>query len=46
MNEKLELLLGILALAVMGIGGIAVILIVQPWFWLAVIAITLMNIVV
>ena len=38
MQEKLELLAGICIIAGAAIGGFLLILIVQPWFWLATIA--------
>jgi hypothetical protein len=43
MNEKLELILGILIISAMAIGAFALVLIVQTWFWVAVIAITFIN---
>jgi hypothetical protein len=43
MNEKVELLLGILIISIMATGAFMLVLITQVWFWVAVIAITLIN---
>lgn len=43
MNEWIEGILVVLFLAVIAIGGFIMVLITQVWFWVAVIAITLIN---
>jgi energy-converting hydrogenase Eha subunit C len=42
-RELLDAALLILAGTALCVGGLAVILITQPWFWIAVIAITLIT---
>jgi len=44
--KKLEEYGVILLIVIMSIGGLLLILMIQPWFWLAVIAITLARLVI
>ena len=43
MNEKLELIFVVLFISVAAIGAFVLVLITQVWFWVAVIAITLIT---
>ncbi len=43
MHEKIDLLLGVIVISAIAVGGFTLILITRMWFWVAVIAITLIT---
>jgi hypothetical protein len=41
MSDIIEVICGIFLLAVMAMGGLVLVLVVQTWFWVTIIAVTL-----